>query len=487
VLSLKPRMDSRGPSSPEAGRQVSRPPAGTVVRIEPVGARSQADVQALDQLPGISNYFMGSDPAKWRTGIPTYSKVKYDGIYPGVDLVYYGNQRQLEFDFVVAPGADPSTIKLAFQGIDDLEVGPQGDLLLKIGRKEVRMQKPAIYQEGEDGRQPIPGEYVIRDNHQIGFVVAAYDTGKPLVIDPVLSFSTYLGGSGEDSANSIFVDASGSIYLTGSTTSDVPGAFPTTTGSLDASYGGSGDAFVSKIDPDGPTLLYSTYLGGAGQDLGNGIVVDGGNAYVTGSTTSDAPNPFPTTGGAFSTTYGGAGDAFVTKVNPAGTRLTYSTSLGGRDADVGYAIAVDSSNQAVVTGSTASPNFPLQNALPGNDRLGGGSGSGTDAFGTGLSSTGTALLFSTYLCGADVDVGRAVAVEAPDTIYVAGSTNSPDFPLQDPLPGNAILGGGTNTSTDGFVTKITESTSPPPGNSVSDSGGGGGCFIATASAFEPLK
>ncbi len=246
VLSLKTGAANRGPLTSEAGRERPRLSSGAVVRIQPVGATRHAAVQGLDQLPGISNYFIGSDPAKWRTGIPTYGKVKYDGIYPGIDLVYYGNQRQLEFDFIVAPGADPNTIGLAFQGIDGLEVGPQGDLLLKVKGGEVRMHKPAVYQVTEDGKWTIPGEYVVKDKNQVGFTVAAYDTTKSLVIDPALSYSTYLGGSNTEQGNGIAVDSTGDAYVVGTTSSnDFPLApIP---GPLDATLGGSQDAFVVKI------------------------------------------------------------------------------------------------------------------------------------------------------------------------------------------------------------------------------------------------
>jgi hypothetical protein len=558
VLALKPGVARRRPPTSEAGRERSRLESGAVVRIQPGGGGKYAQIQALDQLPGTSNYFIGSDPARWRTGIPTYGKVKYEQLYPGIDLAYYGRQRQLEFDFVVGPGADPSTIGLAFQGVDDLEIGPQGDLVLKIGGSEVRMQKPCIYQVTEAGKRRIPGEYALKDKNQVGFMVAAYDTSKPLVIDPALVFSTYLGGGGEDSANGIFVDGSGNIFLTGTTASDAPNAFPTTTGAYSRIYGGSGDVFVTKVDPVGPTLLYSTYLGGGGQDSGNGIYADGsgnayvtgstkssgvtgfpttpgafqtsnggsgtadafvtklnpsgtdllystylggadddvangiyadgsGNAYVTGSTTSDSPNPFPTTLGAFSRTYGGSGDAFVTKLNPAGlglTDLVYSTYLGGAGQDAGNSIFVDSSGDAYVTGSTTSdsPNpFPT---TAGASSYGGS----VDAFVTKINAAATALIYSTYLGGRNTDVGKAISVNGAGDACVGGSTNSPDFPLHDPLAGNNVLGGGTGSSTDAFVAIVTAvGTMPSTETSVSNSGGGGGCFIATASAFEPWK
>ena len=495
VLTLKARAADRGPLASEPGRERPRLSSGAVLRIQPAGAGRHAAVQPLDQLPGVSNYFIGNDPARWRTGIPTYGKVKYDGIYPGVDLVYYGNQRQLEFDFIVAPGADPSTIGLAFQGIDDLEVGPQGDLVLKVKGGEVRMHKPSVYQAVEGQRQTIPGEYVVKGKNQVGFMVAAYDTGKPLVIDPTLSYSTYLGGASADVGNSIFVDGAGNAYVTGSTQSSgaAPAGFPTTVDAFQTTFGGTTDAFVTKLSADGKTLVYSTYLGGADDDVGNSIVVDGaGNAYVTGSTKSSgaAPAGFPTTMDAYQTVYGGSGDAFVTKLNPGAlgvNDLVYSTYLGGASDDMGNSIFVDGAGNAYVTGSTQSSGaapagFPTT-AAAFQTTFGGT----TDAFVTKLNGTGTALVYSSYLGGASDDMGNSIFVDGAGNAYVTGSTQSSGAaPAGFPTTVDAFqtIFGGT---TDAFVAKIGPSGSSGPGTSVSDSGGGGGCFIATASAFEPRK
>jgi hypothetical protein len=482
VLALKPRADR---SRSEGGDASHQPSQGAVVRIQPVGVNPGAGIKPLERLPGTSNYFIGADPAKWHTGIPTYAKVKYEGIQPGIDLVYYGNQRRLECDFIVAPGAHPSTIGLTFQGVDHLELGSQGDLVLKVKDGEVRMRKPFIYQVVGERRQEVPGEYVLRGKNQVGFAVAAYDPGKPLVIDPALSFSTYLGGSSTDIGNGIFVDGAGNAYVTGSTdSSGTPGGFPTTASAFQTSNGGSTDAFVTKLNAAGTALVYSTYLGGVSADVGNGIFVDGaGYAYVTGSTdSSGTPGGFPTTASAFQTSNGGSTDAFVTKLNAAGTALVYSTYLGGVSADVGNGIFVDGAGNAYVTGSTDSSGTPggFPTTASAFQTSNGGS---TDAFVTKLNDTGTALVYSTYLGGAGADVGKGIFVDGAGNAYVTGSTTSDPFPTTSGAYQTTF--GGTE---DAFVAKISPSGSSGGGTEVSaGGGGGGGCFIATASTFESQR
>src|SRR5271157_3530994 len=386
----EPRDRKEGPALPSSYRLADSGDSSTVLRMRLVGANASAAVTGADELPGKSNYFIGNDPKKWRTNVANYAKVKYQSVYPGVDLVYYGNQSgQLECDFVVAPGADPDAIRLALSG--DLEVGsrqtavggtdatrsaldvgavrepptvaavsdrrsavgtpplqerahrdaplqiaPDGDLVVKTDGGEVRFHKPIVYQPGlpstaySVGSSPVirhsslvEGHYVLQANHQVGFKVASYDHTRPLVIDPVLSYSTYLGGSGNEIAYAIAVDSSGSAYVTGFTYSS---DFPTTAGAFRTSSVGGG-VFVTKLDPTGTTLVYSTYLGGSGQsDIGYGIAVDAsGNAYVTGLTGS---SDFPTLNPVQPTNHGSA-NAFVAKLSPAGSALIYSTFLGG--------------------------------------------------------------------------------------------------------------------------------------------------------------
>src|SRR5437879_4297575 len=254
--------------------------AGTVLRIRLVGANPVPEVAGVGELPGKSNYFVGNDPKKWRANVPTYVKVEYRDVYPGVNLVYYGNQRQLEHDFVVSPGADPKAITLAFEGMDDMAIDGVGDLVLRADGSEVRLRQPVVYQDQDGQRAMIPTRYVLKAERQVSFEVAAYDATKPLIIDPVLAYSTYLGGSNSDGGSGIAVDAAGNAYVTGNANST---NFPTTTGAFRNGLVGFADAFVTKLDPTGSTLLYSTYLGGSNFNDATGIAVDAaGNAYDTG-------------------------------------------------------------------------------------------------------------------------------------------------------------------------------------------------------------
>jgi hypothetical protein len=432
-----------------------------VLRTKLVGANSTPKISAVDELPGKSNYFIGNDPKKWRTNVPTYAKVKYQRVYPGVDVVYHGTQGQLEYDFVVAPGADPGVIRLSFKGADRLELDAQGDLVLHTAAGEVREHKPVVYQEIVGVRQAIAGSYVLRSEAEVGFAVAQYDASQPLVIDPALVYSTYLGGSGFDEGFRIAVDSGGNAYVTGSTSST---NFPTAGGPYQAASGGGTDAFVAKLNPTGTALVYSTYLGGSGIDEGLGIALDPGcgpapaalcNAYVTGETGS---TNFPTTSGAFQPAFGGGfSDAFVAKLNAAGTALVYSTYLGGSGnrGDVGLGIAVDSVGSAYVTGYTDSTNFPT---TPGalQTTFGGGLcyyGYYTcfDAFVVKLNPTGTApLAYSTYLGGSGDDFGHDIAADSGGNAYVTGETGSPNFPT---TPGafQPAFGGGSG---DAFVAKL---------------------------------
>jgi len=398
-------------------------------------------VTGLAELPGKSNYFIGNDPKKWRTNVPNYAKVKYENVYPGVDLVYYGNQRQLEYDFVVQPGADPKPIKLGFTGdvkrkqAAALRVDGNGDLVVGTNGGEVIFHKPLVYQPGarheprtknqerraknEEPRttkkEVIDGNYVLKES-QVTFEIARYDKTRPLVIDPALVYSTYLGGSSFDLGQVIAVDASGNAYVTGQTGST---DFPATAGAFRTTFsGGNNDAFVSKLNAAGSALLYSTYLGGRNDDFGYGIAVDAsGNAYVAGLTYS---SDFPTTPGAFQTIYaGGSNVAFVSKLNAAGSALLYSTYLGS-----GFAtgIAVNSSGNAYVTGE-AGPNFPTTagafQATSGGDQ---------NAFISMLDPDGSALVYSTYLGGRGPDTGDGIAVDASGNAYVTGRAGSSYFP-----------------------------------------------------------
>ena len=447
VLSLRVAQaktaQARKPA-PGKGAKADEPARSAVVRMRLAHANSHPELSGLDPVPGTSNYFIGNDPGKWQTEIAHYARVKYAAVYPGIDLVYHGNQRQLEYDFVLAPGADPKRIELVFEGARRLSLDKQGNLVLATAGGELVQRKPVVYQEAQGKRTEVEGRYVLRGRNRAGFHVASYDTRRPLVIDPVLSFSTYLGGSGEDRGYGIAVDASGNAYVTGTTASS---NFSTTAGAYQRVYGGgSYDAFVTKLNATGTALTYSTYLGGSGDDEAWSIAVDaGGNVYLTGLT--DSSN-FPTTAGTYQTVYSGGSypfDAFVAKLNAGGTALVYSTYLGGSGGDYGYGIAVDGSGNAYVTGSTGSSNFPTTAGAYQTVSSGGG-----DAFVTKLNAAGTALVYSTLLGGSGADYGADIAVDGGGNVYVMGPTASSNFPTTAGAY-QTVYGGG---SYDAFVTKL---------------------------------
>ena len=413
----------------------ARPRRTAVLRVKLAGANPKPQLTGEDELPGKVNYFIGNDPRKWRTNIGTYAKVRYREVHPGIDLVHYGNQRQLEYDFVVAPGADPKAIRLGFEGAEKMEIDARGDLLLHTPEGDVRQHKPLIYQESDGTRTEVSGGYSLSRRNQVSFEVGKYDRGRPLIIDPTLSYSTYLGGSGSDVGNAIAVDSARNAYVTGATGStDFPIASP-----FQAAIGGSSDAFVTKLNATGSALVYSTYLGGSSSDYGLGIAVDSaGNAYVVGDT--DSTN-FPTAN-PFQAAIGGSSDVFVTKLNATGSGLVYSTYLGGSGGDYGLGIAADSAGNAYVVGDTNSTNFPT--ASPFQAAIGGS----YDAFVTKLNATGLALVYSTYLGGNINDVAAGIAVDSAGNAYVTGYTASTNFPTASPF--QAAIGGAS----DAFVTKL---------------------------------
>jgi hypothetical protein len=345
-----------------------------------------------EPLPGTVNYFLGSDPVRWRAGIPTYARAQFKSVYPGIDLVYYGNQQQLEYDFVVMPGASPDAIRLHFSGAGKIEVSPDGGLTLQGKRGRIGFHAPLLYQTVNGRREPVPGRFELRANNTVGFRVGSYRHDQALVIDPVLVYSTYLGGSTADEVNGIALDSNGNAYLTGQTNS---ADFPVTTGAYQSENktNGRGTVFVSKLNPTGTALVYSTFLGGSQQDIAYAIAVDsGGNAYVGGNSGSA---DFPTTADAFQTTNVGE-RGFVAKLNPTGTALVYSTFLGGSSHDVVKAIQVDSAGSAYVAGTTFSSNFPVTSGafqISNKD--------GHTVFLAKLNGAGSALDFATLLGGTD--------------------------------------------------------------------------------------
>jgi len=419
-----------------------------VLRMKFIGANPNAAITGSDELPGKSNYFIGRDPRGWHTDVPTYAQVRYQGLYPGVDLVYHGRQGELEYDFVVAPGMDPRQVRFRIVGAERVGLNGAGELVLATKGGVAVLRRPKAWQgSGADRREvPVAVRYVRRGADEFGFEVAGYRRGWPLIIDPVLSYSTYLGGSGGDVAYGIAVDSSGNAYVTGSTAS---ANFPLKSAAQET-YGGGGDAFVAKLNAEGSGLVYSTYIGGTGADVGNAIAIDSsGSAYIAGSTSS---SNFPVTAGAFQSAYGGGGDAFIAKLSPTGSSLVYASYLGGSAVDSGQGIAVDASGNAYVTGSTQSPDFPTAKPLQiGNDGctvVNQVTTCTADAFVTEVNPTGTALVYSTYLGGSDADSGQAIAVDAQGNAYITGYTYSMDFPTQSALQSSNAGG------SDAFLTEL---------------------------------
>jgi uncharacterized repeat protein (TIGR01451 family) len=415
------------------------------VRMQFVGANREVTLKGIDPLPGHQNYLLGNKPAKWRIDVPTFRRVLYEEIYPGTNLIFYGVNRELEYDFQLAPGADPSAIRIRFDSNVELRITDDGSLVIKANRRELTERKPVIYQEIDGVCHLIDGGYVLISRHEVGFKVADYDQTRTLVIDPTLVFSTYVGGSGDDSGSSVTRDGSGNIYVAGSTTST---NFPSV-GPAYANNKGLTDMFVTKIDPNGTSVLYSTYIGGSGIDRASGITVDAdGNAYVVGRV-GDTSTDFPTTAGSLATTYrGGDFDGVAFKLNAAGNALAYSTFLGGEDNDSVEGIALDSSRNAYVVGGTRSSGFPVTASAFQSFRTG-----DTDAYFTKLNAVGSTVLYSTLLGGTSTDRSSGVVVDSSGNAYVAGYSGSPDFPTQNAFQ---VFSGG---SFDAFIAKIDPSAS----------------------------
>ncbi|MET0624693.1 MAG: carboxypeptidase regulatory-like domain-containing protein [Pyrinomonadaceae bacterium] len=430
----------------------------SVLRIRLLGASREARARGLGELEGKSNYLVGRDPSRWRTNVPNFARVKYEGVYPGVDVVYYGNQRQLEYDFHLAPGADANLIRLSVEGADGLRIDEGGDLVLPTVSGEVRQHAPRAYQEIAGVSRTIASRYVLKGANGVGFELGDYDKSLPLVIDPVVSYSTYLGG-GADSAYSVAVDAEGNAYVTGSAES---WDFPVTGDALQPTRGGNAphrmasDAFVAKLNPSGTALLYSTYLGGNGdEEAGMSIAVDGsGQIHVAGFTNSA---DFPTTPGAFRNASAGGRELFVAKLDAAGASLAYSTYLGGSGDEFGAELALADGGAVYVGGTTSSADFPV---TPGALRTqpGGGVPGTQDGFVAKLSPTaGAGLIFSTFLGGVGyhrVD-GIAVSMGGDDSVYVTGDTQSPDFPVTPNVFQPGLTGDGS--SSDAYVTRLNSS------------------------------
>ncbi len=525
VLELKKPLTISSSATPPSDRAASNS-----LRMRLSGANPNATVVGADKLAGQSNYFVGNDPKQWQTRVPEYASVRYERIYPGIDLIYHGNQSQLEYDFVVAPGADVGAITMEVTTLQanvegngtaheiPTRIDSEGNLVLGMKDGQIILHKPVVYQTDTHrpmGRTYVDARYVVRGGSRVGFEVAAHDQKKALIIDPILSYSTYLGGSQDDLGNAITVDSSGSVYVTGGTTST---DFPVTSGALQTNYGGAdggyqsvnGDIFVTKLSPDGSSLVWSTYIGGSGDDNAYGIAVDGTGVYLTGGTNS---SDYPVTSGAYQPRSGGLTDVFVTKLDPTGSTLLYSTHIGvGGEGIRGFGIAVDAGGNAYVAGG-AGPGFPTtagafqtaSNAFSscfvmklnptgtaadystflsggnfgdvdyaesialdksGNAYVTGYAGSSTfpvtsgafqstnagthDAFFTVLNAAGAALLYSTYLGGTGNDEGFRIAVDGSGAAYIAGVTASSDFPTTSGVF-QTVFGGGNS---DAFIAKL---------------------------------
>ena len=396
-----------------------------VVRMRIVGADPNAQSAGLEAQAGRTSYLLGDDSSQWHTEVANYGKVEYQDVYSGIDLVYYGNQRRLEYDFVVAPGADPNVIQLAFDGVRSMELDAGGNLILHTAGGDLVKDAPVVYQESDGARSSIAGRYLL-DDGQVSFEVGAYDHALPLVIDPILSYSTYLGGSGVDVGFAIAVDSAGSAYVTGTAgSSSFPKQNP-----MQPKLSGGNDAFVTKFNAAGSGLVYSTYFGGSGSDRGYGIAVDGnGYAYVTGLTTS---SNLTTTVGAFDTTIGGGIDAFVVKLNAGGSALLYSTYFGGSGGENFNTpwrtggIAVDGAGNAYITGKTNSLDLlTTTNAV--QPAFGGGD---FDAFVAKFDTTkvgAASLVYATYLGGSGDDESTGIAVDSAGNAYLTGWTGSSNF------------------------------------------------------------
>jgi len=411
-----------------------RPNSMAVLRMKMEGARATPTITGVDKLPGVSNYLIGKDPSKWHRGVASYAKIQYSEVYSGIDLVFYGNQHQLEYDFVVKPGADPKQVTLAFDGAQKMSVdSASGDISIETAAGKVALRKPLIYQMDNGQKKPVDGNYIYRGNGRVAFDVKNYNSAQPLVIDPVLAYSTYLGGSNDEEGYGLAVDSEGHAYLTGYTDST---DFPIVGTSITPASTGNLEAFVSKLNAAGTGLVYSTYLGGTGFDQGIAIAVDlNENAYIVGLTGS---TDFPVTSSAFQSSLGtgATANAFMSKLSADGQSLLYSTYLGGGASDLGFGIAVDANQNAYVTGETTSgapvPFPTTSNAFQStlNSPYGNGFVSRIDTTATGPAS----LIYSTFLGGSTQsywywDQGSSIAVDANHNVYVVGMACSTDFPI----------------------------------------------------------
>jgi hypothetical protein len=444
----------------------------SVLRMHFDGANPAAEIAGTKQLPGKTNYFIGNDPKKWHTDIPSYEAVRYRGVYPGVDVLFYGRQQRLEYDFIVAPGADPKAIALGISGARKLEINSQGDVLMSVAGGKVALQKPVVYQEVNGKRREIAGNYTVSNDHQLRFAVAPYDHTQPLTIDPVLNYSTYVGGEVADFTSGLALDAAGDAYIAGETFSTkFPQKNPETpTPPLDVAVG---TIFVAELNPTGTGLIYSTYLGGSGNgSFGEGadaIALDTAsppNIYLTGFTGSPDFPPSTALAGydpTAPTSASGLGSAFIAKLAPSAAgaaQLAYTSYLGGDVNDEGHSIAVDTAGNAFIAGETQSTTYPQH----GTPITSGQTSAAGNAFLTEINTTvggAPSLVYSTYIGGTGTgsgsiafgDIANGLTIDASDNAYIVGATTSADFPVM----GTAIAGSATcfaNGSGSAFISVV---------------------------------
>jgi hypothetical protein len=434
-------------------RNSQNKPEISALRLKWIGANPRLQMVAENPLPGRINYLIGRDPAQWHTGLPTFARVHYRGLFPGVDAIFYGNKGGIEYDLVLVPGADPAKISFALEGATSMRLANSGDLVLTLRDAEVRQLKPMVYQEINGARRLLPAHYIIHRDKTVGFEIAGFNRNLPMVIDPRLAYSTYLGSDTVDTVTSVAVDQFGNAYATGSTVFGFPTKNPAQQNQLGT------DAFVTKFSPSGGSLIYSTILGGSAADSGSAIAIDRfGNAYVAGETES---TDFPTTPGAFQPSGTDANNGFITKLNPSGSSFAYSLLLGGGDSDSIRGLALDTQHRVYVTGFTCSTNFPIKNAFQPVTNSQNCANGGGDAFVTRVNATGTDLDYSTYLGGMISSIGNGIAVNSTFQAYVTGATASPDFPttpgaFQRTLKAKVITGFPHDTNQDNaFVTKFS--------------------------------
>jgi hypothetical protein len=457
------QLDRYGLFPPVSARRPSEEQKSAVLRLSLEGSNHVAGVSGLDLQPGRSNYFIGNKPEQWHRNVPHYARVKYERVYPGIDLIYYGNQGQLESDYVVSPGADPNRIALHIDGAEHLDLDSLGNLVLATTGGDLSLHRPIAYQEDAGTRKPVAAHYILRGTRSVGIEVASYDSRQPLIIDPVVVYSTYLGGSSNDLASAIAVDPQGNAYMTGWTQSTdfVPAATPGFQKTWPMpSVGNAHVVFVAKLNPTGSGLVYATYLGGTGSasvDQGFGIALDSNkDAFVAGTT---AAFDFPHTPNAYQTQdrSNSGGTAFLTELDPSGSSLLYSTFVGGTGAAEAHAVAVDASGLAYITGVTTTSDFPTTpNGIPnsGTTCSSAGLSTGSLAYVSKFNTTAVgigSLIYSTLLGGTCAQAGNAIAVDSNAVAYIGGITSSTDFPVTPiNFQSQELAGTGGNA----FVAKI---------------------------------